>query len=254
MVILRAGGIAQGMVPPPLRSLVWGTVSAAGVLGLTLVFLRREGRGADSVGVRPGRGGAGRMAAGAVIGAGLYAAQLGLSAALAGPIRLEPAGGAGGNAAVLAAATYLALACMEELGFRGYPLRSLHARFGLWPAQAAVALAFGLSHLAFGWPLTAILTGVVPGALLFGMAAVASRGLALPIGLHAAWNLADWAVGRKDTAGLWTLVVDEGLRGRMQAVGAFSYLAVLGLATAGFWAWHRRGGGPGDAAVAPAPG
>jgi membrane protease YdiL (CAAX protease family) len=95
-------------------------------------------------------------------------------------------------------------------------------------------------HLAFGWPLPSILLGVVPGALLFGVAAVASRGLGVPIGLHAAWNLADWAVGRKDTPGLWTMVVDEPLRGRMATAGAFGYLAVMAAGVAGFWAWHRR--------------
>lgn len=240
MVILRVGGVVQGMAPPPVRSLAWGAASAAGVLGLTLVLARNEGRSADSVGVRPSRGTAGRLLVGAAIGAGLYGLQLGIASALAGPISLEPTPGAGASAVVLGAATFLALSSMEELGFRGYALRSLHARFGLWPALATTTLAFGLSHVAFGWSLPAILLGVVPGGLLFGMSAVATRGLAVPIGLHAAWNWADWAVGRKDTPGLWTMVVDEPVRGQMATAGAFGYLAAMAVGIAGFWAWSRR--------------
>lgn len=38
-------------------------------------------------------------------------------------------------------ATYLALSSMEELGFRGYALRTLDAQFGVWPALALAAIA-----------------------------------------------------------------------------------------------------------------
>jgi len=36
------------------------------------------------------------------------------------------------------------------------------------------------------------------------MAALATKGLALPIGLHAAWNIGDWARGGKGTGGYGT--------------------------------------------------
>jgi membrane protease YdiL (CAAX protease family) len=63
------------------------------------------------------------------------------------------------------------------------------------------------------------------------MAAIATRGLALPIGMHAAWNFGDWMLGGKDSPGLWKAVVDEGYQGRDQLVRTIAYLAVMGSAT-----------------------
>jgi Type II CAAX prenyl endopeptidase Rce1-like len=116
--------------------------------------------------------------------------------------------------------------CMEELGFRGYPLRTLVPGLGLWPAQAIVAVAFSLCHLAFGWSWTTILLGVIPSALLFGMAAIASRGLAVPIGLHAGVNLAQSSMSGNSSWGFWKLAMDDQARGRITALSPISGVAV----------------------------
>jgi uncharacterized protein len=138
---------------------------------------------------------------------------------------------------VLMSCAFLAIACTEELGFRGYPLRTLHPVLGLWPAQAVVALAFGLTHVVYGWSLADVVMGVLPGALLFGLAAVASRGLALPIGLHAAWNLASWSIGVR---GPWTMVVRAGERDRLLLAGRISATAVVLTAAVVAWWWYRE--------------
>lgn len=135
--------------------------------------------------------------------------------------------------------TDIALSCREELGFRGYPLRRLERSFGLWEAQIIVALVFALEHMAGGWPWERALLGAGVGSLLFGMAAIATEGLALPIGLHAAWNFGDWMLGGKGSAGLWKPVVEEGRQGRAQLVGT-AYLVAIGSATFAFWIWNRR--------------
>ena len=232
-------GMVKATVPSGLQDLAWGTASSVLMVVVSLHFLRREGRGPGAVGLRPGGGSVVRFALGTAIGLSLFLLYIGIAMA-AGPARVTPAGGAGGSGIELAIATYVALSCMEELGYRGYPLRTLAPAFGVWLAQGIVAAVFALNHVAFGWSWTSVLLGVVTGSLLFGMAALASGGLALPIGLHAAWNTASWAVGEKGTPGLWSIGVAEGERGRAAAAGSASYVAVMLLATAVFWWWYRR--------------
>lgn len=83
--------------------------------------------------------------------------------------------------------------------------------------------------------------GTAAGSLLFGMAAVATDGLAVPVGVHAVWNFGEWALGGKDVRlagpGLWAVAAPAPAR---SAAGTVAYLAAFGGATLAFWAWHRR--------------
>jgi hypothetical protein len=134
---------------------------------------------------------------------------------------------------------YLLLACREELAFRGYPLRRLDRSFGPWSAQLIVALVFALEHRAGGYSWTNALFGTFVGSLLFGMAALATRGLALPIGLHAAWNFGQWIIGEKESSGLWKPIIPGGPSASTDHVVLIAYVAVFGLATLAFW-WFRK--------------
>lgn len=247
VAIMLSAGLLSGFAPPALRPLAWGLVGSGGLVALSLAFLRREGRDTRSAGLHVDRGSAARLAAGAAIGFVLYGLYLLLIAVLAGGA-IEKGAGASARPLALAVATYAALACMEELGFRGYALRRLEERFGRFAALVLGALAFGLLHLAYGWPVMAAMVGAASGALLFGMAALVTRGLAVPIGLHAAWNLGGWSVGEKDGAGIWRLVVPE-----QGAAVTFSYLSVMALGIFGFWYVGRRGFMPPSAAPAASP-
>jgi membrane protease YdiL (CAAX protease family) len=129
---------------------------------------------------------------------------------------------------------------MEEIGFRGYTLRRLTGKMGPWPAVCLTAVVFGLSHLSYGWSMQTIALGVVPGGLLWGMSAVATRGIAVPIGLHAAWNFAGWTAGDRAETGLLRMIVEEDALARTQVVGLASYLFVFGALTVAFWFVHRR--------------
>src|SRR6266705_3115687 len=102
-----------------------------------------------------------------------------------------------------------------------------------------VVLAFAAEHMAGGLPLSRAILGAGVGSLMFGMAAIATRGLALPIGLHAAWNFGDWIRGGKGFGGYWTPVVENGFEEQTMFWGMISYVLVIGLATLGFWRWHR---------------
>jgi uncharacterized protein len=242
LAILLGMAMVKAKAPPQWGQLVWGLTSSVALLPLTLVFLRRDGRRFRDVGLNVGAMTVPRFAAGCLIGLAVYGSNV-LIAAAVGPVHVTRAGAADPGALALVVGTIMALACMEELGFRGYALRTLVPSVGLWPAQAVVAGAFGLCHLAFGWSWANVLLGVVPAALVFGMAAVASRGLAMPVGIHAALNFSQWAAG--GTGGLWTITVDEEARARVGAVAPFTGVAVTLAATAALWRWHlsRQGRG-----------
>jgi len=132
------------------------------------------------------------------------------------------------------------LSCREELAFHGYPLRRLKISFGFWGSQLIVILIFAVEHMAGGWSWTQALFGAGVGCLLFGMAAIATGGLAVPIGLHAAWNFGDWLRGNKQSNGLWKSVVEQPVQERAQMEGMMLYVIVMVLATSAFWWWHHR--------------
>jgi membrane protease YdiL (CAAX protease family) len=237
IAIFMGAGMLRAAAPPEYSALAWGVLSTIGVVALTFAFLRREKRGLDSAGLRFTSASLPRFVAGAGIGVALYALQVALIAMITGSLRLAATGRTAG-AIALAVATYVALAAMEEVAFRGYPLRRLEERFGPPAAIAIGAMAFGILHLTYGWPPWMALVGATGGGVLFGAAALATRGLAIPMGLHAAWNVGSWAVGEKDGAGIWRIVA-SGADARISQVGNLTYLLVMAVGTAGF-VWFAR--------------
>ncbi|MDQ6769911.1 MAG: CPBP family intramembrane metalloprotease [Gemmatimonadota bacterium] len=135
---------------------------------------------------------------------------------------------------------YVLLASREELAFHGYPLRRLNSLFGLWVSQFVVALVFASEHVAGGSTWVQALLGASVGSLLFGMAAISTGGLALPIGLHAAWNFGDWMHGGKNSGGVWHPVGLEAFRDRADRAAMIGYVVVMIAATLAFWRTHRR--------------
>ena len=240
LLLLLLASLPKGMAPPRFADLTWGISASLGILLMSRVFLKREHREARDVGLSPDAGSAVRLLAGVAMGCGVYACTLLMISWLVGPLHFTTV--ARPSAATVSRLTigYLALSCMEELGFRGYALRTLIPAIGHWQAQLAIAVAFGLSHAAFGWPWQAIVLGVIPSALVFGAAATLSGGLAMPIGVHAAVNLAQWAVGEKDTPGFGTLTVDPSNVATATVFSPFIGAAVpLTAAALMFW-WQRR--------------
>jgi membrane protease YdiL (CAAX protease family) len=240
LAVVVLAWFAKGMAPPQFGQLVWGLASSVVLLLLTWVFLRWDGRRFRDVGMNVEAMSVARLVVGVGIGLAIFAVILVLVDWIACPVRLAR-GGASGGSVVVSVCTVLAVASMEEIGFRGYPLRTLIRAVGLWRAQAIVAVAFGLCHVAYGWSWSNILLGVIPFGILFGFAATGSRGLAVPIGVHAGINFAQWAVG--DASGIWKLVFDEGMRGR---VGMVSRVGGIGVSLLGaflfWWVSLRRGG------------
>lgn len=82
----------------------------------------------------------------------------------------------------------LAAALVEELVFRGYPLRRLADAIGPWPATAAIAIGFGIAHLgnpnaSFFGTVNIVLAGVWLSFAFFS-----HGGMPYAWGLHFGWN------------------------------------------------------------------
>lgn len=239
IAILWLASLVKARLPQEWGALVWGLISSAAILAFTFVFLRQENRRAQDIGLSLKWSSLLRLFIGILLGFVIFSFQILIVDVIAGPIHFSGVGGIAPGVVISAVLGTSALACMEELGFRGYPLRTLILGFGLWPAQGIVAVAFGFCHLLFGWSWPAILLGVIPSALLFGMAAIASRGLALAIGLHTGLNLAQSSLRGNSGWGFVALAMNDRVRDRVGKVSPIIGTVVVLLAMLGFWWWQK---------------
>lgn len=135
---------------------------------------------------------------------------------------------------------YILLAIREELAFRGSPLFSLNHSFGLWTAQIIILIIFSLEHVAGSMAWFQAFLGVGTGALLFGFAALKTNGIALPVGLHAAWNFGQWCSGFKKETGLFHGIVEKGFENVVERNGWISYLVIMAVAIVIFYFYKSR--------------
>jgi membrane protease YdiL (CAAX protease family) len=98
------------------------------------------------------------------------------------------------------------LAFMEELGFRAYPLQILKDKIGIRLSIIITSILFALYHIANGWTIASSFYGPGVWGLIFGLAAIYSKGIAMPTGLHYAANLTTSAFGAaNNTICIWTV-------------------------------------------------
>lgn len=225
----------QGQWPMLLTGLIACCLTAV----FTLIFVKWEGISLADVGVVPRKKTVRHILAGFFIGLVLAIIQPFL-VLLTGHVKLTYSTGANSLIIALALLVYFVLASREELAFRGYPLRSLNRAMGSWPAQIIVAVIFALEHVVGGVPWVQAFLGAGVGSILFGIAALKTKGLALPIGLHAAWNFGQWALGFKDNSGLWKVIVEPGYQHHFEQMQTIAYLIVMMPAIVLFYLYGRR--------------
>ena len=131
------------------------------------------------------------------LGGALLMAVPALILGLAGVVSWRP--DAGGAAALWPELALLAsAAATEELLFRGFVFRRLLDGLGPWPAQLIIAALFLLTHsdALRGLGPLAFLAGanIFLASILFGLAYLRTRSLAMPLGLHLAANVAQGPV------------------------------------------------------------
>jgi uncharacterized protein len=99
---------------------------------------------------------------------------------------------------VQGALLFVGVAAVEELTFRGFVFQRLLDGVGVWPAQIIVGFFFVLTHssaLTAAGPL-GYLAGlnIFLASLMFGLAFIRTRSLAMPFGLHFAANFVQGSV------------------------------------------------------------
>lgn len=111
---------------------------------------------------------------------------------------------------LFATAPLIPMAFMEELGFRAYPLQILKGGIGIRGAIAITSVLFALYHVANGWTVTSAFLGPAVWGLIFGLAAIYSKGIAMPTGIHYAANLTTSAFGASDNpTSIWRVTAEN---------------------------------------------
>jgi uncharacterized protein len=216
------------------------SIVLASILTFLLVYLftHWEKLSLDEVGAVPGKNSIQRFFVGYIIG--LFMAVLQAVTVLGfGHLRFFFLPGTTALQIIIPFLLYLFVACREELVFRSYFLRRLDYSFPSPVALLVMIIIFIAEHVLAGmeWKMAVIGSGL--GGLLFGVAALKTRGLALPIGLHSAWNFGQWMVGFKNKGGVWTAVVEKGYERETENISLAAFALVMLLAITGVLRFYR---------------
>ncbi|WP_422082388.1 CPBP family intramembrane glutamic endopeptidase [Ulvibacterium sp.] len=206
---------------------------------LVIVFTRWEKLNLNDVGIVPGKKSASRFSIG--FGVGLLMAVTQAMIVLSfGHFQLKLVPEITMAEIGLPLLLYVLAGSREELVFRSYSLRSLS--YSLTPFLALVIMTtiFSLEHLVSGNTWQNAIIGAGTGGILFGLAALKTKGLALPLGLHIAWNFGQWSLGFKGRPGIWEAIVEKGYESQVENIGLTAFLFVMSLAIAGVCIVYKK--------------
>ncbi len=241
IVLLVICGLIRTAFPSLYNMLIYGTLgSFAGFLAVW-VFLKPEKKPFSTVGLIWEKQTGFRFILGIIIGTILFTAML-FTLLFFSELTLQFHTNAFDWKVIFVYLPILPLALMEEIGFRSYPMVKMNKAFGIWTSQIIIAIAFGAYHILNGWTVLSSIAGPFVWAFVFGLAAVWSRGIAMPTGIHFALNLLQNLVGIKSNKGaIWILDYPTGtkqiLLERTDHLGWIlqaSVLIIALIATAGF--------------------
>ena len=225
-LVLVAASIVARQLPGWPEEVVIGAVGVMLTILLTAAFLSWDHKRFPDIGLAWELGTSKRFFLGLLIGFILVALHLAAIASSGHVIWVRnphvDIAGAG-----ITAIGYGLLALREELAFRAYPLRTLLPPFGALGAQMIVMFAFIAEHRLGGATWSTAVLGSGLGALVFGMAALVTRGIALPLGIHLAWNVGDWMRGGKGGHGPWSMRVDPEYSMQLDHLAMTAYVVVM---------------------------
>lgn len=197
--------LAKGFLPTTVERLAHGIIGTLAAFLTTLLFLTIDKKQFSEIGLSIERSTVVKFLGGVAIGIvimGLLATSV-LYFTHAG-IEVNP----GSNLLhfLVVTAPLLPLAFMEEVGFRAYPLQILKGRVGIRLAIIITSILFALYHIVNGWTIASSFLGPAIWGLVFGLAAIYAKGIAMPTGIHYAANLTTSAFGvANNTVSIWTI-------------------------------------------------
>lgn len=211
---------------------LYGILGTLAALLATYILLRLEKKSLKDIGLYWQRTSIQRFFIGIIVGAICFAILLSLLLLIT-PLHIQQNPASISFVDLFAYWPILPLALMEEIAFRAYPMVRLNHVFGFRITQIIVAIAFALYHVATGWGLFAAFLGPGVWAIVFGLSARWSGGIAMPTGIHVALNLLQPLVGMGagTYASVWLLDYPKGTTpGQIQRadnVGTILQLSIL---------------------------
>jgi len=215
--MLHFTGALQGFFPQVLISCIYGILGSIYAFLLTWIYLHFEKKSFRDIGLVWQLKTPLRFFYGVLIGAAIFA-TITFLLLIFGRLHLTRTNISPANI-LISAITLFWLALMEEVAFRSYPFLKLKNNFGLWGAQFIAAIAFASYHFAIGWPLQSVLIGPFVWAFVYGLAAVWSRGIALPAGLHMMLNIGQTLTGMTSTSSaIWKIDFNNPTHSNLQPI------------------------------------
>ncbi len=206
---------------------------------LVLIFTRWEKLKLNDVGIVPGKKSASRFSIGFGIGLSIAIMQVMITLSF-GHLQLNLVPEITRTEILLILLLYIFAGCREELVFRSYSLRSLSYSLTPFLALVIITVIFVIEHIFGGMTWQNAIIGTGTGAILFGLAALKTKGLALPLGLNIAFNFGNWAFGFKGRPGIWEIVVEQGYGGQVNNIGLAAYVFAMGLAITGICIFYKK--------------
>lgn len=196
---------AKNFFPSRLERLAHGLIGTLVAFFITAIFLKFDKTRFSDIGLKFDRKTILKFFAGALAGI-LIMGSLVITVLYFSNVKVEANPGSNIWHYLFLTLPLIPLAFMEELGFRAYPLQILKERTGIRLSIVITSILFALYHIANGWSITSSFYGPGIWGLVFGLAAVYSKGIAMPTGVHYAVNLTTSAFGEADhKVCLWTV-------------------------------------------------
>lgn len=190
---------AVNWFPPQYERIIYGIAGTLAGLLSGFVFLRFDGKRFADINLVFRSSSPGNFSKGFVAGVLLMGLLAMLTLKLThSTLRLNNSVSAGSF--LLAALPLLPLAFMEELGFRAYPVEFMRGRVDFRIILLLTSVLFALYHIVSGWPVGIAFYGPGIWGLIYGLAALYGKGIAMSTGLHFACNLTTTALGSSGSA------------------------------------------------------
>ncbi len=174
---------------------VLGTAGSFFVFLITWIFLKFEKSSFNKIGLSWESKTLNRFFRGVFIGVGIAVLMFSVMLLFA-DLKVELAAPFDLPAFLFWSLPFILTSFMEEVAFRSYPFLKLNKAMGLRFSQVFLAILFALYHVGEG-DLINVLIGPGIWALVYGMAAVYSKGIAVPTGLHFGVNFVLASFGDK---------------------------------------------------------
>lgn len=226
---------ASAMLLVPLyffNPIVHKALLSFSIILISILLLKSEGRSYKSIGIKLKLQSCKYLAVGTLVGVGMLIVTALLTKGIVDfHWQINPAASISGILLLLN--FYFWSALVEELWFRGYGFQRLVEYKGKWLALFIVGILFGLYHITSRMPVPEIVGTILTtgfGHVFYGLAVLKTKNLALPLGLHMGWNLAQELMPRHPSlnteSSILHVVLTDGLEYSTASL-LIPYLAII---------------------------